>query len=54
MSILFKRLFSTAATKATENNKLSKYITAPIFYVNAAPHIGHLYTSVMADTLCRW
>ncbi|KNE56592.1 methionine-tRNA ligase [Allomyces macrogynus ATCC 38327] len=31
-----------------------KYITTPIFYVNSSPHIGHLYTAVLADTLARW
>ncbi|KAF2265686.1 methionyl-tRNA synthetase-like protein [Lojkania enalia] len=30
------------------------YITTPIFYVNAAPHVGHLYTMVLADILKRW
>ncbi|EGR49338.1 uncharacterized protein TRIREDRAFT_124319 [Trichoderma reesei QM6a] len=30
------------------------YITTPIFYVNAAPHIGHLYTMVLADVVKRW
>lgn len=30
------------------------YITTPIFYVNAAPHIGHLYSLVLADILKRW
>ncbi|POR38103.1 Putative methionine--tRNA ligase, mitochondrial [Tolypocladium paradoxum] len=30
------------------------YITTPIFYVNAAPHIGHLYTMVLTDVLKRW
>ncbi len=29
------------------------YITTPIYYVNAAPHIGHSYTSIAADTLAR-
>ncbi|MCA9537373.1 MAG: methionine--tRNA ligase [Myxococcales bacterium] len=32
----------------------SFYVTTPIYYVNAAPHIGHAYTSLAADTLCRW
>ena len=32
----------------------SYYITTPIFYVNASPHIGHLYTTAMADAGCRW
>ncbi|KAK9456919.1 tRNA synthetases class I (M)-domain-containing protein [Dipodascopsis uninucleata] len=30
------------------------YVTTPIFYVNAAPHIGHLYSMMLADTLKRW
>ncbi|KAF2854688.1 methionyl-tRNA synthetase-like protein [Plenodomus tracheiphilus IPT5] len=30
------------------------YITTPIFYVNAAPHVGHLYTMVLADIHKRW
>ena len=25
------------------------YITTPIYYVNAAPHIGHAYTTMVAD-----
>jgi len=30
------------------------FITTPIYYVNAKPHIGHAYTSVAADILARW
>lgn len=30
------------------------YITTPIYYVNAKPHIGHAYTTVAADVLARW
>jgi len=30
------------------------YVTTPIYYVNAEPHIGHTYTTVLADTLARW
>ena len=30
------------------------YVTTPIYYPNAAPHIGHTYTTVVADTLARW
>ncbi|VDP54285.1 unnamed protein product, partial [Heligmosomoides polygyrus] len=30
------------------------YITTPIFYVNAAPHLGHLYTTVLTDAANRW
>jgi methionyl-tRNA synthetase len=32
----------------------SFYITTPIYYVNAEPHIGHTYTTVVADTLARY
>ncbi len=30
------------------------YITTPIYYVNGTPHIGHTYTSVVADAAVRW
>nr|XP_021329980.1 methionine--tRNA ligase, mitochondrial [Danio rerio]XP_021336827.1 methionine--tRNA ligase, mitochondrial [Danio rerio]XP_694935.3 methionine--tRNA ligase, mitochondrial [Danio rerio] len=30
------------------------YITTPIFYVNAPPHIGHVYSAVTADCLHRY
>lgn len=30
------------------------YITTPIYYVNAQPHIGHTYTTVAADVLARF
>ncbi len=29
------------------------YITTPIYYVNDKPHIGHAYTTIVADTLAR-
>jgi methionyl-tRNA synthetase len=29
------------------------YITTPIYYVNATPHIGHAYTTIAADILAR-
>jgi len=30
------------------------YITTPIYYVNDMPHIGHIYTTVMADIFARY
>ena len=30
------------------------YITTPIYYVNAAPHIGHTYTTLAADAVKRF
>jgi methionyl-tRNA synthetase len=30
------------------------YLTTPIYYVNDLPHIGHIYTTVVADVLARY
>jgi len=30
------------------------YATTPIFYVNAAPHIGHAYTTILVDVVTRF
>ena len=30
------------------------YVTTPIYYVNDKPHIGHSYTTVLADILTRF
>jgi len=30
------------------------YITTPIYYVNDAPHVGHAYCTVNADSMARW
>jgi methionyl-tRNA synthetase len=32
---------------------VSFYITTPIYYVNAAPHLGHAYTTIAADVMAR-
>jgi methionyl-tRNA synthetase len=29
------------------------YITTPIYYVNAEPHLGHAYTTIVADAIAR-
>ncbi|KAG0134460.1 methionyl-tRNA synthetase-like protein [Tuber indicum] len=46
-----RRKYSSDAKKRSEK---PYYVTTPIFYVNADPHIGHLYTMVLADVLKRW
>ncbi len=33
---------------------MATYITTPIYYVNAMPHLGHAYTTVVADTYARF
>ncbi len=30
------------------------YVTTPIYYVNATPHIGHAYTTIAADVIARY
>lgn len=30
------------------------YITTPLYYVNASPHIGHSYTNIIVDTIARF
>ena len=30
------------------------YVTTPIYYVNDRPHIGHTYTTVLADVIARF
>ncbi|KAL2168606.1 hypothetical protein VTG60DRAFT_7092 [Thermothelomyces hinnuleus] len=46
------RRFSTEAHPAAADKPY--YVTTPIFYVNAAPHIGHMYSMVLADVFKRW
>jgi len=30
------------------------YLTTPIYYVNARPHLGHAYTTILADAMARY
>jgi hypothetical protein len=45
LAAVVRRSFSASSTPL---------ITTPIFYVNAGPHIGHLYSAVLADAAARW
>jgi len=36
------------------NSKKTFYVTTPIYYVNGMPHIGHAYTTILADVLARF
>jgi methionyl-tRNA synthetase len=36
------------------NEKPKFYLTTPIYYTNGLPHIGHTYTTVVADTVRRY
>jgi len=35
-------------------NKNKFYVTTPIYYVNSKPHIGTLYSTLLADVTARW
>src|SRR3989338_4666902 len=35
-------------------SKKTFYVTTPIYYINAKPHIGHAYSTIVADVLARW
>ena len=37
-----------------EKFKPTFYVTTPIYYVNDVPHIGHAYTTIIADALARY
>ncbi|MBD3414572.1 MAG: methionine--tRNA ligase [Candidatus Aminicenantes bacterium] len=37
-----------------ERHKKTFYITTPIYYVNDVPHIGHAYTTIIADAISRY
>ncbi|XP_014602963.1 PREDICTED: methionine--tRNA ligase, mitochondrial isoform X1 [Polistes canadensis] len=47
---ILQRHYADAANDALKN----VYISTPIFYVNAAPHIGHLYSAALADCIARY
>ena len=36
------------------DNKNKYYVTTPIYYVNDKPHIGHLYSTTIADIFARY
>ncbi|GAW16932.1 hypothetical protein ANO14919_063790 [Xylariales sp. No.14919] len=50
------RFSTTPTSKLSQqhNNDKPYYVTTPIFYVNASPHVGHLYSMLIADVLKRW
>lgn len=50
---LLQRSFSFTHYRLTQTHK-PYYITTPIFYPNAEPHIGHLYSLVIGDVFARY
>ena len=53
MNILQLDVQSNNGSETTEMKK-KFYITTPIYYVNAHPHIGHAYTTLACDVLARF
>ncbi|GAA5890299.1 hypothetical protein JCM6882_008787 [Rhodosporidiobolus microsporus] len=49
----FSRPLSTSAPRQKTPEK-QFYVTTPIFYVNADPHIGHLHSTLLADVYARY
>src|SRR5690554_1331995 len=41
-------------TKPDALSRGNFYATTPIFYVNAAPHMGHAYTTILVDVVTRF
>lgn len=58
MGVVLHATPPTPSPEATgEENELNAdrfYITTPIYYVNDKPHIGHSYTTILADVLARY
>ncbi len=42
------------AVPVNEPDSSRFYVTTPIYYVNGTPHIGHAYTTILADVLTRY
>ncbi|XP_066247998.1 methionine--tRNA ligase, mitochondrial [Euwallacea similis] len=49
--MLWKGLY---ITRNYSSKKSLALLTTPIYYVNAEPHIGHLYSSLITDAIKRW
>jgi methionyl-tRNA synthetase len=43
----------SAAGRVYAHPPVSYYVTTPIYYVNAEPHLGHAYSTIAADILAR-
>jgi methionyl-tRNA synthetase len=46
-------LIMTESTSKSESNSSRFYLTTPIYYVNARPHLGHAYSTIVCDAIAR-
>src|SRR5204863_3843339 len=44
---------SVAGSARSLSKEMKYYLTTPIYYTNAAPHLGHTYTTIAADAIKR-
>jgi hypothetical protein len=49
-----KQVIAEANFAYLKEFEMKYYLTTPIYYVNAAPHIGHAYTTIVADLIKRF
>ncbi len=47
-------MFQVIVFPAKKSAKKKFYVTTPLYYVNDVPHIGHAYTTVVADVIARF
>ena len=47
------KFWSLKILKAMMSQSNKFYITTPLYYVNDKPHIGHAYTTILADVIAR-
>ena len=50
----FSSVVDTTSNVGAHPSPSVDVITTPIFYVNAEPHIGHVYTALLCDARARW
>lgn len=54
-TISYLRAVGRTSLNAIRHNSTKPfYVTSPIFYVNASPHLGHAYSMLLCDTRSRW
>ncbi|KRX24778.1 Methionine--tRNA ligase, mitochondrial [Trichinella nelsoni] len=46
--------FISSVVMSLLHRGISYFVTTPIYYANSGPHLGHLYSSLIADAAHRW
>lgn len=50
---MLQHIYKRSIRLASKSSK-PLFVTSPIFYVNAKPHLGHLYSMLLCDVRSRW